>query len=417
MRPYLLLPGVLIALAAPSPVSLTAQAARTAVTLRAALERFHRESPALALARSRLRAELASSRQGTALPNPTASFTNEDLGAYSERYLSLSQRVDFLWDASGRGRRADARSLRARARFEADSARLVLEVRQAYLATWEAGERTEVVRRSDELVATLLASARARFAEGDLAGYDVRRFEVERARVGRQLTEAQVEQGLAEARLASLLGGESAVRTAAQSLDGPLPSLPRTFDAVAQALARRPELTAARASIDEQRAEASLARSSLLTGASLETGMKRQSDGQNGLFLGVQMPIPLLDRRDAAVEEARAATSGAESEVALVERMVAVEASLARARLDAAARVAEFVGDRGLAEATEFLTIARVAYGEGEIGIVEMVDAARTFTEAALQGLRARVDSWRAYFELEQAVGGLTDNMDQGDER
>jgi outer membrane protein TolC len=108
---------------------------------------------------------------------------------------------------------------------------------------------------------------------------------------------------------------------------------------------------------------------------------------------------------------------GAEAELALVKRLVAVEASLAQARLDASARIAQLVGDRGLAEAEELLAIARVAYGEGEIGIVEMVDATRAFTEAALQGLRARVASWQAYFELEQAVGGLPALMDQGEER
>lgn len=417
MRPYLLLSGLVLAFTAPLPCSLVAQAAPAAVTLDGAVARFHSGSPALALARSRLQAERGSSRQATALPNPTASFTNEDLGVYSERYLTLSQRVDFLWDASSRGRRADARALRATARFQADSARLVLEVQEAYVAAWEAGERASVLARADEVVASILANARARLAEGDLAGYDVRRLQVERARVGRQLAEAVVGKGLAAARLTALLGGEGAIGTGAQGLDGAPPSLPASFDAVETARARRPELRAVRAGVEEQRAEASLARSSVLAGTSLEAGMKRQSDGRNGLFLGLQLPLPVLDRKGAALEGARAAVAGAESEVALVEGMVAVEATLARARVDAAARVSELVGDRGPAEAEELLAIARVAYGEGEIGIVEMVDAAQTFTEAALQGLRARVASWSAYFELERAVGGLPDIMHQGDER
>ena len=417
MRSYLPLRGVLLLLAAIRPPSVLAQATPDAVTLEDARARFHAGSPALALARSRLRAELASSRQSAAIPNPTASFSNEDLGGYSERYLTLTQGIDFLFDAPGRGRRAHAQRLRADARFQADSALLVLEVAQAHLAAWEVGERRDVLQRADGLSATLLSSAQARLAEGDLAGYDVRRLEVERARAGRLLAEAEVEQELAEARLAALLGAEPGARAAVVGPDGTVPALPPSFDAVSVALTRRPEVAAARAAVEEQRAEASLARSSIFAGTSLEAGTKRQSDGQNGLFLGVQIPIPVLDRRGAAVERARAATSGAEAEVALVERIVAVEASLAHARLDAATRVAALVGDRGVAEAEQLLGIARVAYEEGEIGIVEMVDATRAFTDAALQGLRARVASWQAYFELGQAVGGLSDIMDQGGER
>jgi outer membrane protein TolC len=411
------LPGALFALTALSPLALPGQAAPQVVTLEDALARFHRSSPALALARNRLRAESAASRQGTALPNPVAAFSNEDLGDYSERYLTLSQRVDFLWEASGRGRRADARTLRAHARFQADSAGLVREVKEAYARAWEGRERTEVLRRADGLTASLSSSASMRFAEGDLAGYDVRRLEVERARVARRLAEVQIEQAVAEGRLAALVGETEGARLTAAPLDGPAPPLPVGFDAVDVALSRRPELAAARAAVEEQRAEVGLARSSMLSGTAVGAGLKRQSDGRDGLFLEVQLPVPILDRKGAAVEAARATVAGAESEVAWVERMVAMEASLARARLDAALRVAELVGGRGLAEAEELLAIARVAYGEGEVGIVEMVDASEAFTEAGLQGIGARAAAWQAYFELEQAVGGITDDMQQGGER
>lgn len=414
MRPIQLLLGLALALALSGPPRLDAQ---TTVTLEEALARFHAGSPALALARSRLRAERAGSRQGAALPNPTATFSNEDLGDYSERYLTLAQRVDFLWDGSARGRRADALAQRARSRFLADSARLALEVERAHVAAWEAVARGRVLARTEEAVVSLLADARARFAEGDLAGYDVRRLEVEGARVARQRVEAEVAQDLAEARLAALVGGDAATRLGAAQPTGLLPVLPLSFDAVGVALARRPELGVARADAAAQQVEVSLARSSVLSGTSLQAGLKRQSDGQNGLFLGVQVPIPILDRKGSAVAAATAATAGAEAEVALVQRMVAVEALGARARLSAARRIAEQVDGRGIAEAADLLEIATLAYGEGEIGIVEMVDATRTFTEAALQGLEARVALWRAYFEFNQAVGGLADATNQGDER
>ena len=95
------------------------------LTLNQALERFHRHSPQLEMARARLDRELSSARQGTAVPNPLVSTTHEDLGSYSESYLLLNQQLSFLWDRGSRVERASARMREARARFAADSVRYV----------------------------------------------------------------------------------------------------------------------------------------------------------------------------------------------------------------------------------------------------------------------------------------------------
>jgi cobalt-zinc-cadmium efflux system outer membrane protein len=210
-------------------------------------------------------------------------------------------------------------------------------------------------------------------------------------------------------------GGTARLSAAAPTESVPVPG--PGFDAVSVALARRTEVIAAHAAIDAQRAEADLTRRGVAAGTSLGAGLKRQSDGRDGLFFEVQLPLPVLDRRSAAVDASRAAVTGAEAELEWVLRSVSTEASLAWARVAAAARTAELHGGRGLAEAEELLAIARVAYDEGEVGIVEMLDAVEAFTEAGLLGIGARVEGWLAYFELEQAVGGLADNVDQGDER
>ena len=56
---------------------------------------------------------------------------------------------------------------------------------------------------------------------------------------------------------------------------------------------------------------------------------------------------------------------------------------------------------------SQLLTIARVAYEEGEVGIVELVDAADAFVEARLLENSIRAEEWLAYFELEHAIGGF----------
>ena len=60
-----------------------------------------------------------------------------------------------------------------------------------------------------------------------------------------------------------------------------------------------------------------------------------------------------------------------------------------------------------LGGAEELLSIARLSYDEGEVGIVELLDATRAFVEARLLFRQVQADTWIAFFELEAAVGGF----------
>ena len=129
------------------------------LSLEEAVGLFAANSAELDLARSRLRSRLGDSRQGRAISNPTASFTNEDLGLYSEQYFNVTQRVDFLWQRGPRNRNAEARASSARAEFQADSARIVLDMKQVFLAAWEG---TQIVAALSETTvsSTLLLRTR-----------------------------------------------------------------------------------------------------------------------------------------------------------------------------------------------------------------------------------------------------------------
>ena len=399
-----------------------AQEAVVSLSLQESLERFARNSPELGLARSRLRAALGNARQGRAIPNPTASITNEDLGQSSERYFNLSQRVDFFWEGGSRGRRAEARVSEARAAFQVDSARMALDLKRAFVDAWRQARVLSALGEVDGVVAEVLDDARIRFELGDLAGYDLRRLRLARASVGRRLMRADVALAEAERRLGSLVVADVSlprIRPEGGSLEAGVVRSERVDfgDAVDRALALRPELAAARSATEALSAEATLARTSMLAGSAVTGGFKQQSDGRSGLFLGVQLPIPLLDRRGGAVDAAQAEVDGSESRLDLLRLVVAREAALADSRLRGAQRQQALLGDSGVAEAAELLSTARVAYDEGEVGIVELVDAADAFLEARLLDSSVRAELWIAFHELEHAIGGFPREGETGVER
>ena len=55
--------------------------------------------------------------------------------------------------------------------------------------------------------------------------------------------------------------------------------------------------------------------------------------------------------------------------------------------------------------AEELVQIATVAYREGEVGILELLDAARTALRARIRSIDLRLDARLAQIALERAVG------------
>lgn len=386
------------------------------LSLDEAVARFVETSPELRTARSRLRATVAGTRQSRAVANPTFTFTNEDLGAYSERYFNLNQPVDFLWTGGPRSERADAGAEAARAAFRVDSASAVLSLKRTFLDAWQSAEEAAALAEALTVVGEVVDDARERVEAGDLAPYDLRRLAVGRATLERRLHAAEVELADAERRLGALVVDDGAlprVRAEDPGLPGEAPGV----DAVAAALAGSPELARARSLSRALDAQVSLARRSRLSGTSLTGGFKDQSDGRSGIFLGVHVPIPLLDRKGAAVDAAVAGAARGQAEIDAVRLRIAREAALARARLDAALAQRTSVDDQGLAEADELLASARVAYAEGEAGVVEFVDAAEAFLEARTLDAQVSRAIWDARFELEHVMGGFPDGSPTGAER
>jgi cobalt-zinc-cadmium efflux system outer membrane protein len=74
----------------------------------------------------------------------------------------------------------------------------------------------------------------------------------------------------------------------------------------------------------------------------------------------------------------------------------------------------EELGDGGLDEAARLVEIARVAYEEGEIGIVELLDAADAYLDARLMNGAVHAEGWLAHFELQRAVGGMPTSRSGG---
>ena len=70
-------------------------------------------------------------------------------------------------------------------------------------------------------------------------------------------------------------------------------------------------------------------------------------------------------------------------------------------------RRADLLGDDVLDASTDLLQIARVSYDLGEMGLLELLDAAEALRGARNATAQLKADLWTAYYDLERASGGF----------
>ena len=392
------------------PVGVTGTPADSlrSVDLQEALRLFQQHNLSLRRAQSEARALESEARQSAAYPNPTFQATHEPLWQgdtrQSETYLNLSQELEW----SGRAARiasAEAAARAARARTAADSARLALQVTEAYVeaATAETRRRrlaqvTRVFRRADSSMAE-------RRSEGDASGYAVRRIQLERARYEQRLAAARLEVQSARRQLALLILPDEAPPVAAEPLPDATPPPISRKKALRTALHARPELRRWQSEVDAQEASRRAARREAWPDPSVTAGYKRQSNGAEGAFLGVGIPLPFFDRNRGAAEATSARLQAAKTQQMLARREIRNEVDRAYAAYTSARRQSQLLEGDLLRGSGDLLHIAQTSYDEGEMSLVELLDAADAYRDARLRSVELHAELWIRYFRVLRAMG------------
>ena len=382
------------------------------VTLEEALALFARNNLELRLARAEAAEAVGLAQQSAAHPNPTLTASYEPLSnsaaTYSESYFNLSQRLEWPAARAARKQAGAQTALSANARVAADSARLALEVKRAYVEAAHASGHVELLAHVTRVFREAEESASERFGEGDISRYELRRIRVERARYEGALAQAELHAAETRRSLALQVSPESESRELAPA--APLVGAPPALDeqrVTSGTLAERPELLAARAALEAARADAALARGERIPDVTTTGGYKRQSDGLSGAYLGLSLPVPIWDRRRGAVEAADARTSAAASRLALTRRQIENDVRSALDAYRSLMRRAALFDEMQSAAGEDLLEMAQVAYNEGEVELLDLLDAATASRDARVLEARLRADLWIGYFDLERAVGGF----------
>ncbi len=383
--------------------------------LAAALRLADNNSPALQRVDARAGISLGELRTLGQWPNPTLEYRRENLGApllpdeFVTAYVPL--------DVTGRRitlARATTRGLE-RLEFERNAARsnVQLEIARVWLRAVLSAALGETAQLHSVAVEAIAGIESQRAREGVVADAVAFRTRVEANRLSHETALAEAKATHDELALASMLGVPAAQ----------LPPLPRLLDAaivplvdemladtavpdavlLAAAQQHRTELRA----VDRAREEATLRRrvetAGVLGDWQLQGGTKKTSGFMSGQ-VGLAVPLPLFHQNAGA--RARSVSVLRDVEAASREMQLQINAEVVAAadqwrRLQ---RIRDRLTDTPqLGE--QIAASARVAYAEGHMSLLELLDAQRAAADARRTSQQYQADLHLARFMLARAIG------------
>jgi cobalt-zinc-cadmium efflux system outer membrane protein len=408
-RPYPFI-GLVLLLTA---VGATAQEASPPLTLGVVLQRAAEQNPSLAAQGYAERAAEALIEQASLRPNPTLDVTLENFagtGAVQgvrglETTVQASQTLE-------RGGKRDKRV--ALAGREREAAASEYAVRRSEVLSAAAISYLEALAAEQRLK---LAEEPLRLARETVAAVDLRvkagvasPAESARARAGLATAEAEFARAEAaviatRASLAATWGGSpDEIASLAGTLRLP-ESLPNR-EALLGRLAGHPRLNLQQSLIEGRRAALELEQAQAVQDISVGGGVRFLREGTDAAFVaGVSVPLPVRNRNQGNIRAARETLAGAEQGVRAVEVDLSAAFTASWQDLSAAHKAARNLNTQALPATQEAYQVVRHAYEQGQLPLIDVLDAQR----ALIAVRREILDAESAYALALARLDALTD--------
>ncbi len=368
------------------------------------------QSPSVMIAKAQEDSAIASVTTAKSYLNPQLEF-----GAGPSRYragtnqtkdnwgVALSQTLEF--SDVRRARREIAESGVKTAGFTSDLIRLELKVRvkNAFYNVLQKQEVLKLVEADQQLLQTVRDRVKLKTDIGESPKYELIKAETELLAAQRDYQAALVRVVESKALLRGLVG--SGISNDFE-LSGQLPlseSLPR-LDTLRDQISQSPYLQQVRAAAEIAEAKLKLEESLRNPGLTLKAGVEQDPDLLQ-YRLGLAIPLPLWTNREGQIAEASANIRQVQAQLGDRELGLSRDLETAYQRyLIAKGQVNAF--ETGLLEqAQSVLKVTEAAYKFGERGILEYLDAQRTYRSVRKDYLAARYDYVAAMLEIERLIG------------
>jgi len=367
---------------------------KTVYTLDQLVELALESNPQVMAARDQTRASSGQLRTARAIPNPefevntgqqrgtTGSLTTGNVSSWA-----VTQPLDLPYTRFPRVNAAEASMRAAEATRVAFEVETIARVRQGF---YELVRREAEARAADEdmdLTKQIQNRMQLRYDVGETARFELIRAQTEflNAEIVAQASKLRIEQ--ARSQLRKLVGFNLPVNFEIQSKTEKIPDLPG------------PELKRAKAEVEASESRLSFEQNSRLPKLSVKAQQYNDPNFTDRLY-GLVVSIPIWDFRSGQITEAESNASRARNQLNAQTQNLEAQLESAYKLFEMTRFQVKTLDEKVVQLAASARRIAETSYRFGERGMLEYLDAQRTFRAA-------RNDLIRARFELASIVNEI----------
>jgi len=320
--------------------------------------------------------------------------------------VQLTQPIEIGGQRSRRMESASTEVAVADAGLRREERLLQARVTAVFVESLRARELLDVERANADLVQSLSEVARRRFEAGDVPEIEVNLALAQLGRAQRSLRLAQAAYDVARATLAEVVGLDPVLALEpVGELELPRRAPAPVSELVHGAIRHRADLEALRNTIEAARARVELARSDAVPDLRVKAfyGREEGTDRLIGGSIGIR--IPIFNRNQGAIAEARAAEHRASADRDAAELRIRREVVEARARYEAALDASELLRESVLGTLEENLSLLERSFEAGKVGWTDVLVFRREFIDSRRDYVESLADAWYTAVELDLAAG------------
>ena len=344
------------------------------------------------------------------LPNPTFSYSREDLESgnltYNEWIASGTLPLNFLWNRWSRINSKEKAKDVERLLYERLKSKIAADVRSEYYAYFHysilSSEFNNFLERLDEI--TRISSAR--LSEGDISDYEHRRILVEINKIKSIVTEVELKRNKHFNNLSLLIGLNDNKEVELVPFEYSLQFETELNQLSSTALESRKDLLAYRMMIESEESALSYNKMQIIPEMSFTAGYKEQADNFNGTVLQFNFAVPLFDRNQTGIEKSKIQLDLLNKELLFLKEKIKREVSEAYNRFISQKRIYDTAKDSQL---ESIFSTAVYSYEQGEIPLVGFIDGINAYVDGLILQTDLAIEVFISLFRLEEAVGnGIT---------
>ncbi len=368
-------------------------------------------NPTIELGKGFIDQKTGEEQRASAYPNPTLGLQGgrgqilDPTGrTMFERYISLSQPLEWPGTRSARQQAAEAGVRSAQANFEVSQVNVKARVKRAFYELLLAQTLADLASRLLNTVTDFEGAVKRRVESGEAPPFEHVKVKVELLQAKKQMGQTAGKVRIIQAALDQLTAGNLGEEF---SIQGDFESEKNALDEqrlVDAAFQQHPEIRKFQKLIDQAHAQYEQEQHARVPNVTISGAYQRDA-GREGFVGGLSLPLPLWNQRQGDMAKALGLRRQEEANLQQVKN--ALKSGIAEhVQISKTASIQIKTFEEGLLkQAKEAVRIARTSFKFGEASLLDVLDAQRTLWQAFQGYAHARFDLAIALTELERLVG------------